>query len=361
MIIRKLNLLTLRILSAATLLCTISAAFAAQSDEAAVVSTSIESVFRPAYAQFDAVTDELSNQTQAYCEQSADSSINELHKLFVGATSAFSAIEMYRLGALTEDNRQHRLFYWPDKRRVGERQLRALLADSTASALTMEALTRKSVALQGLPALERILYQSKSKGVQYGIGSAECHVAVLVAQNIHQMAQSIHSGWQSESDFVNDLLDPGASSTGLRNQQEVLRLIVTQIAVGIDVLRHRKIAPLLEEEATFKAQPFYRSGQVLLNLSENLESLRALTIDSALTKTTDLTNELAFEYTSARTMLNRLQKLPSLTDDRGRVNDDAQSLLHALWAVLGGIENTINERLTSALGVSVSFNSEDGD
>ena len=96
-------------------------------------------------------------------------------------------------------------------------------------------------------------------------------------------------------------------------------------------------------------------------IGNNLESLRALTVDSGLASTTNLDNELAFEFRTAGQLLHKLQELPALIDEHGDLTPDTQSLAKALAAVVKGVKDTLNDRFSQALGISAGFNSEDGD
>ena len=58
---------------------------------------------------------------------------------------------------MLQDNRFERILYYPDRKGLGLRQVQALLAEQDASVLAVGALEGKSVAVQGLGALEFVL------------------------------------------------------------------------------------------------------------------------------------------------------------------------------------------------------------
>ena len=322
----------------------------------------VHQVYQPAAERFSSASAQLLAAASDSCELRSPEALDTLLLRYEQAVRAFSALELYRTGPLLEENRQNRLFYWPDKRRVGERQMRALLADATAASLTADDVAGKSVALQGFPALERLLH-GKRTPLHFSEGSEtpDCQVVMAIAENIDAMATAIHKGWQDDAPQVMSLLKPEPGSDFYRTEEEVLRSLVTQILVGADVIQDRKLSAMTGEQADIKAAPLWRSGLSLAMIRSNLESLRALSVDTGLAAATDLENELAFEFRSADGMLQKLLELPELTDSAGEFTDDAESLLRSLMAVVDGIRYTLNDRFVATLGISPGFNSEDGD
>ncbi len=61
------------------------------------------------------------------------------------------------MGPAREDNRFERLFFWPDRRGRGLRQVQGILAEEDETATDPATLYQKSVAVQGLLALDFVL------------------------------------------------------------------------------------------------------------------------------------------------------------------------------------------------------------
>lgn len=350
------------ILATTTLLASYKNAQAADSIYTSeIFPAAIKNVFQAGYVQLSQSSLQLLESARAGCHDSNLKTLSQMQDEFRSVVSAFARVEMYRLGPMVEELRQNRLFYWPDKRRVGERQLRKLLKDPTSKELTESRLAGKSVALQGLPALERLLFGKSAVVNITNNTAADCHVVTVIAENIHSMANSIESGWNDKSDLVISMRNPTADSDVFRTEQEVLTRLVTQIVIGVDTVLNRKIRPLVGTSANIRAAPLWLSQQTMPMIKGNLEGIRALLIDSGLAADTNLEDELQFEFRSANTMLERLLLLPDLTDASGKLTDDANSLTKALAAVVTGIHVTLDDRFLSALGISTGFNSEDGD
>jgi predicted lipoprotein len=329
---------------------------------ASVIEHTLTTIYQPAFAEFAKLAKVHDEAAQAYCDNPADNTFAQLHKEFKSLVAGFSAIELYRIGALLDDNRPNRFFYWPDKRRVVERQLRTLLIGLTNKTLSIDEMSQKSVALQGLPALERLLFgENATQRLISASDKIDCQLILAFADNMNTMAVSVDAGWDADTLLVQSLLRPESGSDYFRNDNEVLRSIVTQIVVGIDIVLNCKIAALHGDDADIKKAPLWRSEQSVSMISHNLESLRTLTIESGLAEVANLENELSFEFRTAVEMLRKLEALPDLIDEYGNLSTEAQSLARALLAVVSGIKETLNDRFTQTLGISAGFNSEDGD
>lgn len=327
------------------------------------VQVLLDKVYQPFHQDFNSTAQQFSAAAEQACEQPSTASVAQLQAQFAQLVGSFSRIELFRLGPLLQENRQNRLFYWPDKRRVGERQMRSLLISDDVSTLTLDELSGKSVALQGLPAMERLLFSpALSEALASSPHSALCSVLTLVAANIATMANELERHWHSETRFVQNLLNPSSDSDYYRSEQEVLRALLTHIAVGLEVVLERKLKAVIESEpASVRKAPLWLSGQWLNMVEQNLASLEALVLDSGLAARAQIDNELAFEFRSARGMLHKLQALPERVNEQRELTPDTVSLVRSLSAVVGGIAYTVGDRLAASLGVSAGFNSEDGD
>lgn len=322
----------------------------------------IEQVYQPAFERFSQAGKQFLDAAQSACQRPSPESLAELRTRFKKTVATFSAIELYRMGPMLEDNRQNRLFYWPDKRRAGERQLRELLSDSAALQLTAADVAGKSVTLQGLPALERLLYgKSAMQNLATPSHAPDCQVVTAIADNLRNMAVAINHDWRDDSELVQSMISPEPGSDYFRSNDEVLRSLVTQIIVAIDVVLDRKIASLTDEDTHLQQAPMWRSGQTLSMIRSNLNSIRALSVDTGLASVGELDNELEFEFRNVDQILQKLEDLPVLTTEKGSLTHEAQSLLRTLTAIVSSIKYTLNDRFTAALGISAGFNSEDGD
>src|SRR5690606_22737995 len=98
----------------------------------------------------------------------------EVRAQFPAVVTAWSRIELYRFGPLMAQNRSDRILFWPDRKGIALRQVQAILADKDEAALAPETLARKSVAVQGLGALEFVLHGTGSEDLATPDGAFRC-------------------------------------------------------------------------------------------------------------------------------------------------------------------------------------------
>lgn len=319
----------------------------------------VNDIFQPLHSEFLYLSERLANDTVDLCERPSSSSTYKLQTDFTYVVEAYSAIEFFRLGPLLENNRKNRLFFWPDKRRVGERQLSSLLISSDAITITADQLAGKSVALQGFTALERLLFKASSFPLE---NSPQCHLISVVTRNIANMARELNTAWSTESDYVQSLLKPNAGSKHFRTSDEVVGRVFTQVKVGLDVLHDAKLAPLLSNDPKKMSRtPMWLSQRYIAMLTGNLYGIKVLLLDSGMIENTELHEDLSFEFKYIEHVFEKLKPMLYSKNDDGTLARDARILLNQIMAVVNGIRYVVNVEVAKSLGVSAGFNSEDGD
>ena len=330
-----------------------------------VAVRAVAGVYRPLHAAFAGAASELDDAVRAWCgatgdgaaDGGADAALDAVRAAWRDAVPAFGAVEPLRVGPVLDDNRVNRVFFWPDSRRAGERQLRALVAGDEP--LTVAAMPGKSVAVQGLPALERLLYGD-------GAGAdpaATCRVAVPVAGNVAHIAAELDAAWSAPDGITARMVEPSADDPLFRSELEVLRSLVTQLQAGLELVAIAKLGPLVDADAAaLRRLPFARSALFPEYLAGNLDGLAALLLDAGLADAADVAGEAKFEVANARRLLDKLagELAPDATL-RGPPSDDAVGTAAALRAGVVGIERLLLDRVAPALGTGTGFNSADGD
>ena len=340
----------------------------AATTEPSVAVRAVAGVYRPLHAAFADAASRLDEAVVAYCasatgadgdpdDASGTAELDAARAAWRDAVPAFGAVEPLRAGPMLEDNRVNRVFFWPDSRRAGERQLRALVADT--GALDVDAMPAKSVAVQGLPALERLLY---GDAVETDPGST-CRVAVPVAGNVARIAAELDAAWADPDGIGARMVEPPADDPLFRSEREVLRSLVTQLQAGLELVATAKLGPLVDADAAaMRRLPFARSALFPEYLSGNLDGLAALLLDAGLADVADVAGEAKFEVGNARRLLDQLgEDLVGNEALRGSPSEATVTTARALRAGVVGIERLLIDRVAPALGTGTGFNSADGD
>jgi predicted lipoprotein len=235
-------------------LCT-STAYA-EGDPAAIARASLTEVIRPGYAALASTTGALKDKMGALCKQPSVDALGQAKSAFVGAVDAWSKVEVLRFGPITQDRRYERLFYWPDPKGISLRKVQDALSKHENSVTLPDELAAKSVALQGLPALEYLLYGegaealAKSNRVVDGLeplpnvdseGAFRCSFALSVATNVSRIARNVVEGWREGSAYEKAFLGPAPNNRLFHTPEEVTHDLFKSFASGIELVRDEKL------------------------------------------------------------------------------------------------------------------------
>ena len=92
-------------------------------------------------------------------------------------------VDFLRFGPMAQDGRYERFAFFPDVHGTGARQIRGFLVSQDEALLKPGALARQSAAVQGLPALESLLFSGKAALLQPAPPEPfRCALAVAVAE-----------------------------------------------------------------------------------------------------------------------------------------------------------------------------------
>ncbi len=112
--------------------------------------------------------------------------------------TAWSSIELVHYGPVAEDFRGERLSFWPERKNAVEKALKSALAKADDASLAPDTFRKGSAGVQGLPALERLLFSEGASEADFA-GSPEaefrCRLGSAIAANISAIAREVHAGW----------------------------------------------------------------------------------------------------------------------------------------------------------------------
>ena len=328
-------------------------------DSAEVARLAVHTIYQPAYEDLANSLAEWNQKTTGLCERPTASAIFQLQRSFAKVTESFSRLELYKFGPMVEQNRQYRLFFWPDRRGVGAKHLQRLLAGIPESEAGQLDIAGKSVAVQGLSALERLLFDVKNLPAE---SAPQCHLIPAIVENLFMLTSNMHKEWQTDTPFVQAMLNPSKDTVPFRTGDEVLRSILTQIKVGLDVIMNHKIYPLISGDVKAqKSAPLWLSQRTGANLAGNILSIEALLLDTGLVMDEKLHEELRFEFNYLNNLTAKIKRVALFTDDNGKIQEEYFLLFRRLFAVVSSIHFTVSNQLAEDLGLSIGFNSEDGD
>ncbi|MBO9354582.1 aminopeptidase [Bordetella petrii] len=321
---------------------------------------------RPAVARLAQQAEALQASLAGWCGQGGGQpGAPAVGQAFRHTVLAWSGVEFLRFGPLVQGNRYERLAFWPDTRGVMQRQVRALLAQADPAALEPQALAKRSVALQGLPALEYVLYDEP--GLLAGPAGADtayaCRYAVAVAANVAGVAGELRQAWSPQGDFGRQFTAPAPGNDLYRSQQEVAAEAVKALSTGLQFARDVKLLPVLADSpqaARPKRAAFWRSDATLPALAASVRGLRAFYDAGGYAYADDE----SWIEASVRGELDRAAAAVEAVElplQQALADAAAWRRLALAGMILKNAKDIVDQHVAPALGVTIGFNALDGD
>lgn len=323
---------------------------------------------RPATAAFTARSVSFHARLVAWCAAGAPAQDRDaIDAGFLALLDAWARIEFLRFGPLVQDNRFERLFFWPDPRGLVARQLATALQAADPAALAPGALRTRSVAVQGLPALEQLLFGEGAQTLPDGSAAARyrCALAAATAANIHEVAAALEQDWSAGGAAGRDFAAPGAGNTLYRTPNEVAAEAFKALATGVKFLREAKLAPMMgaaPTEARAQRGPFWRSNATARYLGAGVRGLgdfyaAGQLADAYAPAERSADDSFLAEIGRAEANLRAVTAMPL---DAALSGAERRHLVLA-QLIADNLRTMIDEVITPAFGVTLGFNALDGD
>ncbi len=347
-----------RIVAAAALAIVASPVGAAGTGEAVV-----RSFAGPTLADFTASTAALDKAVGDLCAEPAEDTLAVARAAFADALDDFAHVSVLRFGPLSAASRFERLFFWPDARGIGLKQVQGLIASTDAGALD-GGMDGKSAALQGFPALEFVLHGTGADTLAAG-NPWRCRIAAAISANIALVASDLAADWAPGSAFEASFSAPAPDRDPYRSAAEVDAEIVKALSTTLQFVRSAELSPPLGEDASKangRRAPFWRSGLTARYVAGQIDGARELLAAAGYEQglaedrryvASSIRFELDSSIRALEQVLGPIESSFATEPDRGRYGFALLALHHA--------NELVNDELAAALGLSMGFNALDGD
>ena len=293
-----------------------------------------------------------------------------LQETFHDLRLAWAKIQLISFGPIGFLERRERLDYWPDKHRVGERQLRQILNKKESIRWTIESFRNKSVAVQGLSAFERILFP---KGDFYSLAQRNenrCQLAKLISTNVMEIATEVSLQWSEKPiEFKNDLLNPSPDLTFFANSQEVTSVLLSEMSTQLRFLTDIKIGKTLPSKGknvgNYRQLESWRTGRSFLLMQTNIETVenyyRQGFSPEIIKFDPKLHQSIIRRFTDALEIVRSLNMQTQLSMKQLLMKQDNLNKLKNLQSLLLGLDTSFKKEIVGLLNLNIKFNALDGD
>ncbi len=330
-----------------------------------VVEGAIESAIRPGFAALVANSSSLAATTRVLCAKPSAEHLAEARAGFAGLVDAWSRAELVTIGPLADDNRAERFLFWPDRKGIALKQVQGLLSAEDPTATNPATLKSKSVAVQGLGALEFALFGTGSETLAMGEGAYRCAYVVAAATGLATIARELDTAWRDEGGISDALTFPGPERTDYRSSTEVLEALVGLLAHGTERVRDQRLLSFIGRDGATpkpKSALFWRSNLTIAALRADFAGLRALFECAELgAYVPDEAAHVAQDVRAAFDAVDAAAAAVTLPVEEALADPAQKAALDRLVAESKVLQDLLSEELPAALGLSVGFSSLDGD
>lgn len=320
-----------------------------------------DDVLGPDYQAFAAASSDLSTAMDGYCDAPDTSDLDVVRERWASAMDAWQRLQFLRDGPVEEDNRRLRVqWYWDRK----DALLRGVAELLDGSGDITEARVRDSnVGVQGLPALEYLLYADEVPVAEAASHPRRCQLGTAIAANLRTLAREIGEPWAADGAMREDFAGASGRYT---DGNAVLVVILEALNVQSETIADDKIRkPVAQGNVETLESPWSRRSKE--NVITNLAAFRAVFDDDAedvyrlrdyLRRAHDgeaVGNEIASAFDDAE---QRLAALDASFEDV--VGGEASGDIDGIGAVFQRLER-LSREAANAANVNLGFNNEDGD
>lgn len=307
----------------------------------------------------------LNDAAKNYCAAAATKPVADLQAAFGNAMDAWQDIQHVRFGPIDWFFRSQRFAFWPDPRNTIGKQMAELLTKHQSGSVDPELLAKGSVATQGFPALERLIFGEDVNKLKSGTDAAyRCRYVEAIAINLAQMAKETQAAWKEGGDkaFAAVMQDGSKPDAPYREPQEATLELFKALYLAVELAADHKLGRPLGaalKDARPRLSESWRSERSLRNIQRNLAAAQDLYLNSFSAAVADKAADTAIRdgFTKAVAATNAIKVPLEIAVQDAKTRPQAEALAAELMA----LKKLLGDRLPAALDIPVGFNALDGD
>ncbi len=337
------------------------------SPETLALSNTANQLIIPWHQEFERRSQALYEHLERFCQNpSNQGELEASRKAWLAAMLSWQQAYVINFGPISEGNLSWRIQFWPDSHnRVGRKVDELLSKDEP---ITSQSLAESVVLVQGLSALEYVLFDPQASAIAKFQNPKACEFLLAASTNTHNVAALLLRRWQPDGDnFVGVFLSPGANNGSFATDSEAIAAIVSAIVSSLEQIKGKKIAePMGNPPTLLKINPYklehWRSGGSLAAMQQDLSSVRSL-FDIAIKPLLIEQQQSALAEDVSERLAKIEEELQQQKSPLFKTLRDPQHLPNwsALWNELGAVLGPIKRDVPNALKLKLGFNSNDGD
>lgn len=320
----------------------------------------VDNVIVKEYKAYSSSALTLKESVDSLCKAPSQSTLKTAQNAFKANALNWQKVQWLNFGPVTYFMRYYAFEYWPDKKGITQRQLRALAKGDPSVMDAPKFWTSASIAVRGLTALESLLYHQDFQPLT---SAAHCDLLERVSAHHFDSAQAVSKQWHTSiaQDWVFNEESPDFDPEFVAFEQFLQQWLEHMSAVKDSKLE----VPIgYNGRTNLKLAEFHRSGLSLKSIQTNLQSYPILyhagspsLYDIAKKKNPALAE--SFDKQLAKNAAIVLQ-FPNHFFHSDFNKDERIALAKPLIESISNSQLQLTNMVTQ-LGFHIGFNSRDGD
>jgi len=355
------------------------AACGGESAEQKLLAHTAHNIITPWYVELDAQAIKLVEQGNAFCQANGPTQALQqgLQQQWRDTMTAWARAQPIGFGPIEDGNLRWKLQFWPDRKDLTRKKIEALIVGDEV--LSAERVAAASVSVQGLAALEYMLFDARGGALNLYLDDPQatrrCQLLQAIATRVQQVTHQLADQWQGDANnlgYAGKFSQPVADNALYPDDNAALAELLNTLVVGSEVVKRNKLGiPIASGKGASHAKPYrleaWRSQHSLTLMRASVASLEQLyrggegygladylaeerNIDVALLQEIDegfigVNAQFAVLRAPLFSQLKEPQQYAALVDLHQRLNR---------------LQSHLNQ-LPESLGISLGFNSNDGD
>jgi predicted lipoprotein len=321
----------------------------------------------PLYADFEARSQVLASSLDALCAAPSDATLATARGAWTAAREPLKRAEVFAFGPYSRPEFRigPKIDSWPARPETVEEWIAGTDPVDPATLATL------GVFHKGLPVIEYFLYAPEASAPAELSVPRRCEYLRSAGAELVSRAREIHLAWAPEGgDFATQLSGAGRTSTAWRSLRDAFSEVVNRMGFTLENVRRDKLGRPLGDMTGGQAVPDEAesrfSGRSIQDILDNLAGIEVLYFGDparnlpgvstyAVERGQSFDARFRSAVDAARAALEAVDVplTEAVTTEAERVREAA--------ARLGELQTLIQVDLISALGLSLSFNDNDGD
>jgi len=184
-----------------TLVCLFVISAVGHTDEISLEHKLLQSVtnsfIKPAHQVLAKSTEMLEQNSRQFCQNINQLNYSSVQQSWFSAMNAWSAIAPINFGPIDDSNATWRFQFWPDQINLVHRKFKSRIQGRNQAILAKD-LAQASVAIQGLSALEYLLFDEAGTLAAYQSKPHLCTILIATSENLHANAAVLTASWVND-------------------------------------------------------------------------------------------------------------------------------------------------------------------